>query len=239
MKTLNTILTFAVWVFLGVSSSADPAVTIGGQSFPVSFGDPGITESERARIADDLTIVFSVFSDIGDVFETNSIAAPLRPKNKSPFVYPEAFLPGPFAGVTNGNLFLFVDPALSSRYRQAFAFVETNQTAYSSLASFIEELRSGAVTNRTHDARTSLVCLPDGSAPDLSEVESMNLAGSLFVTQPGFPSVLDAEFFKIDGVLCPTSASKIPDMDDGEPDASALVWVFHNNCWKWYCPYHQ
>ncbi len=236
MKTLNTILTFAVWVFLGVSSTADPAVTIGGQSFPIFFGDPGITESERARIADDLTNVFSVFSNIGDAFETNSIAAPLRPKSKSPFVYPEAFLPGPFAGVTNGNLFLFVDSALSSRYRQAFAFVETNQTAYSSLTSFIEELRSGAVTNRTHASRKLLVCQSDGTAPDLNEIESMNLAGSLFVTQPSFPSVLDAVSFPIGGVSCLSSASKIPDTDNGEPDASALVWVFHDNRWKWYCP---
>lgn len=236
MKTPSTILAFAFWLLPCIPSVAEPAVTIGGQSYSVSFGDPGLSENERMQIADDLTTVFSVFSDIGDAFETNASAGPLKRKSKSPFVYPEAFLPGPSVGLTNGNLFLYVDSALSSRYRQAFAFVETNQTVYSSLVSFIEELRSGAVTNRTHSSRKLLVCQSDGTAPDLNEIESMNLAGSLFVTQPGLPSVLDAVFFPIGGVSCLSSASKIPDMENGEPDASALVWVFHDNRWKWYCP---
>ncbi len=212
---------------------ADAGVQIGTNTISAAFEDEHLSSCECSFIIEDVTRVFSVFESLSDLFEISDGDFQAQMLKKSPEALPEKFSPYPVLVRTNGIFRLIVPKDLSDSYTNAMSFFNANRAAVTNAYAWIEWLNSGDVTNAPHQEKCELAF--SVTMPMLSTNDADNLAGSLFITHPIPPSILEftTETLPSGGNAIVTWA-RIPYIDNGENDASVFPMILHNGRWKYY-----
>ncbi len=222
---------FAALPFTG--AFAYEGVRIGTNIVSAAFEDDNLSACECASIVEDATRVFSAFGSLSDLFEIGDgdFQAPMLKKSSE--ALPEKFSPCPVLVRTNGIFQLMVPKDLSDAYTNALSFFDAHRAAATNAYTWIEWLNSGDVTNAPHQEKCELAF--SVTMPMLSTNDADNLAGSLFITHPIPPSILEftTETLPSGGNAIVTWA-RIPYIDNGENDASVFPMILHNGRWKYY-----
>ena len=233
MKKVIETMWFCIGAAVCAASLADDFTQIGTNILPVVFEDAGLSQECRKLMADDITRIFSPFESLGDLFEIHDGDFQSDLLVKSTEAFPEKFFPYPVVVRTNGQLRLTLPTELSWAYTNAFAFAEEHAAAVSNAYDWIDWINSGEVTNASYQEKCDLAFAT--TMPELSTNAADNLAGSLFITHPLPPSILEfgTENLSSEETVVTTWA-RIPYRENGEADASAFPMIFHGGHWKYY-----
>lgn len=232
LKIREAILLFSCSAFC-LTCHADNCIRLGTNAVSAIFGDQNLQEPEQALIVEDVSRIFSVFESIDDIFPMQEGDFQSSMIKKSPEALPGKFRPSPILTRTNNVLSVFLPSALTDAYTNAMASIAPLSTVVSNAYAWIGWLKSGDVTNATYLQKCELAY--SYSMPSLSTNAANNLAGSLFVTQPSLPSLLEFAMETLpSGEVAFTTWARIPYRENGESDASVFPMIYHDNKWKYY-----
>lgn len=133
-----------------------PSVTVSGRTFPFSFEDATLTETERTRIASDVAALWE--DQPGSVVQQGTGGAE-RLFIDSMWATPYANdMEPPSQIVQEGtNRLLRVNHSVSTAYRQAFLFADTHANETAALPVFVDALSATSLSNATPAALSSLL----------------------------------------------------------------------------------
>lgn len=233
MKIMKGVCIVFCTSMLCMDGLAEDSVRIGTNTLFATFDDTELSVTNRSLILADVSRVFAVFDSIGDLFPMRDGDFQVDMLRKSPEALPERFRPYPVLTRTNGLLQLVMPRRLTNTYTNALTFIETHRAAVTNAYAWIDWINSGDVTNASYQDKCELAF--SSITPTLTANAADNLAGSLFITHPCQPSILDFATETLptgDAVI--TTWARIPYREDGEADASVFPMVLHNGKWKYY-----
>ena len=233
MKNMKGIITTAFVAVLCMKGLSDDCIGFGTNMLSVAFEDTGLSLTNRSLILTDISRVFDVFETLGDIFPLSSGNFQAEMLYKSPEALPEKFRPRPVLDQTNGVRRMILPRRLTDTYTNALAFIDAHHTAVSNAYAWLDWINSGDVTNASYQEKCELVF--SSVMPTLSPEAADNLAGSLFITHPHPPSVLDFATETLpSGEMAVVTWARIPYRENGEADASAFPMVLKDGKWRYY-----
>ncbi len=213
-------------LLLCVAAHADgiSSVTVADRTFPFSFEDATLTDSERTRIASDVAALWE--DQPGSVVQQGTGGAE-RLFIESMWATPYANnMEPPCLIVQEGtNRLLRVDRSVSMAYRQAFSFADAHTNEFSALPAFVEALSATSLSNATPSSLSTLLF---NETVESSE-DCQRISGELLGTHFCRPSILGLSTASTPSSCVPsgTLLSLIPchDRATGHWDLWGAAWL--------------
>lgn len=170
---------------------ADRSFSIAGTNFVFQFEDPGLSVSNRHRVADDIVMIrnFGVSSEIkfdsidgfdGYIYDDNI--------DDPPYFDPGLEFPRYFKTINSTNA-LFIPRKLSDAYTNAFAFLDSDTNMFLSAHLFVEAFASNRLESIPSNQIYRLVYYPNASLQRY-ELKRDRIVNDLKCQTYGHPSAL-------------------------------------------------